>query len=57
MRRILLSTVSRPVLNLSTALHEQRKAKETDEYREFAEEQASLRYKQIFNGRPYQGMF
>lgn len=57
MRKILYSTVSYPVMNLVTALHSQAKAKDSDEYREFAEKQAVLRYKAIFRGRPFQPMF
>ena len=57
MLRILYSTVSHPVMNLAVNLHKQAEAKDSDEYRKFAEEQASLRYKQIFRGRPFQPMF
>ena len=57
MRKLLLSTVSYPVMNLVTALHNQAKARDTDDYREFAANQAKLRYKAIFRGRPFQPMF
>lgn len=57
MRKILYSTVCYPVMNLALNLIKQAEAKDTDEYRKFAAQQESLRYKAIFNGRPYQPMF
>jgi len=57
MQKYLLSTVSYPVMNLVTNLSKQAEARDTDEYRDFAEKQSDLRYKAIMNGRPYRPMF
>jgi len=57
MRKILLSTVSYPVMNLVLALFNQSKARDTDEYRELLKNQMNMRYKAIFRGLPYQPMF
>jgi len=57
MRKYFLSTVSYPVMNLVLSLYAQKTAKNTDEYSRFQIEQSTLRYKSIFQDRPYKGIF
>jgi len=57
MRKHLYSTVSYPVMTLVINLHQQAKARKTDEYLKFVLQQQKLRYEAIINGRPYKEAF
>jgi len=44
-------------MNLVINLHQQAKARKTDEYLKFVLQQQKLRYEAIINGRPYKEAF